>query len=263
MSGIFDYLRWLPEDCINRIYGDDVAEGQPRKLNHQALWACRAVFQSLSALAKNYVMRLIFISTEISASDLACWVSPGAGAGVHAKTIAELQELQIITQRPADGPMGGGCSHITMNPRFRTNLLSSLSSAAKPWSQESLHPGMQGQGQGEALNQPNLNEAFLNNHFLVHWEKMLYYLINPNLATPNNKVAAKDDVSNIVDNFLVYTKLLWKNEEYTGTGSNTQRIMTRQGYEFMLAAVVLHAVAAAALRQPRRDPVAHIHALVL
>lgn len=246
MSGIFEYIRWLPNENINKLYGP--AEPSIRTENDQNMWACRAVFQSLSALAKSYVMRLLFISSEVPLADIQHWVNAD-NLKLHNQALEELFSLLIII-RLKPGEVGdenedSANKHVPrlkMNPCFRVNFLATLSSSAKPWTQNSMNiripvkteDGMDLDLGTSGAEEPQLNEQFLDNHFIVHWEKMLYYLINNDLMIPNNKVAVKDDVPDTVDNFLVYTKLLWKDEAYTGKGPNTRREITLKGFEFML-----------------------------
>jgi len=208
-------------------------------------------------MAKNYVMRLVFISTEVPLSEIQHWVSPDK-LDAHNQALEELFALLIIIRlRPGQGegdvPDASTDSNansninkyrLKMNPCFRVNFLATLTSSAKPWTLNTMNiripvktekgSGMDVDGEFGETNELQLSEEWLDNHFRIHWEKMLYYLINNNLATPNNKVMLKDEVPDIVDSFLVHTGLLWKDDEYTGKGPNTRRLITREGYEFML-----------------------------
>jgi hypothetical protein len=65
--GLFEYIKELPEDIMIQLYGN----GQSSLSCAQ--WTCRAIFQSLSPLCRNLVMRLIFIS-DFSLADIVGWV---------------------------------------------------------------------------------------------------------------------------------------------------------------------------------------------
>ena len=81
---VFNYLENLPDGVIGRLYEDSYAP-----------WSSKAVFQSLNDIAKNYVMRLIFIETEISDSDCLCWFQ-GDNSKLHESTVDSLVRLKIL-----------------------------------------------------------------------------------------------------------------------------------------------------------------------
>lgn len=73
---VFEYLEKLPPDALDKLYGKGVehgaAAGQSTKSHGQ--WTCRALLQSLPQLAKQYVMRLLFVEGSVDKGMLKSWV---------------------------------------------------------------------------------------------------------------------------------------------------------------------------------------------
>lgn len=67
-TNIFDYLETLPPKALDTLYGlkaGDSKHGQ---------WTCRAILQSLPQLAKQHVMRLLFVEGFVERVMLKSWV---------------------------------------------------------------------------------------------------------------------------------------------------------------------------------------------
>lgn len=60
---VFEYVEDLPSIYKDRLYGLD-EPGNGAESPHP--WTCRAVFQSLPVLAKQYVMRLLAVDGPVS-----------------------------------------------------------------------------------------------------------------------------------------------------------------------------------------------------
>lgn len=71
---VFDYLERLPPDALDKLYGaaPSDAEGQSGRSHGQ--WTCRALLQSLPQLAKQHVMRLLFVEGPVGKGMLKSWV---------------------------------------------------------------------------------------------------------------------------------------------------------------------------------------------
>ena len=216
MIGIFDYIKEQSDASIDQIYGNSVNDSSTK-------WACRAVFQHFSQLSKNYIMRMLFLNTEVLVSDIQYWVNEDALDNLN-ESLVEMKQLRILLfatkmQQTSKGPVEA--NYVRMNPHFRKNFVASLTSSSQPWEREN-----------EVNHDSIINTDYLDAYFNKAWEKMLYYLINGELALPGNAVMRTMEVPAIVDNFLVYTGLLRRDPEHGET--DTRRSITRKGYEFML-----------------------------
>ena len=77
---VFEYLGKLPPGALDKLYGKKdavegaaaAAAGQSAKSHGQ--WTCRALLQSLPQLAKQYVMRLLFVEGSVDKGMLKSWV---------------------------------------------------------------------------------------------------------------------------------------------------------------------------------------------
>lgn len=67
-TNVFDYLERLPPDALDKLYGQDAG---PKS---HGLWTCRALLQSLPQLAKQHVMRLLFVEGFVDKGMLKSWV---------------------------------------------------------------------------------------------------------------------------------------------------------------------------------------------
>ena len=82
-------------------------------------WCVKAVFQSLTPLAQQYIMRMTIANKSnnvFGADELNSWVGPGAP-----KVFSELRDLRIVNVRKKDGKR-----LIKMNSRFCEQLRSLL-----------------------------------------------------------------------------------------------------------------------------------------
>lgn len=72
---VFEYLERLPPEALDKLYGkgaEQRAAGQGAKSHGQ--WTCRALLQSLPQLAKQHVMRLLFVEGSVEKGMLKSWV---------------------------------------------------------------------------------------------------------------------------------------------------------------------------------------------
>ncbi|CAM9897814.1 unnamed protein product, partial [Hapterophycus canaliculatus] len=70
---VFDYLERLPPDALDKLYGKGAtAAGEGGRSHGQ--WTCRALLQSLPQLAKQHVMRLLFVEGSVDKGMLKSWV---------------------------------------------------------------------------------------------------------------------------------------------------------------------------------------------
>lgn len=72
-TNVFDYLERLPPDALDKLYGKGVVNAEGMSSNH-GQWTCRAILQSLPQLAKQHVMRLLFVEGYVERVMLKSWV---------------------------------------------------------------------------------------------------------------------------------------------------------------------------------------------
>ena len=95
MPSIFDYIKKKDENFLDGFYGGDTIQSIP----DQAL-NCKACFQSLSTLAKNYVMRLIYLpftnsNNGFKIRDLSDWIIIN-NIEEHRNAVKELIKYNIL-----------------------------------------------------------------------------------------------------------------------------------------------------------------------
>ncbi len=131
---VFDLLETLPRISLDRLYGLQTSSSSSSSSNPYP-WTCRAVFQSLTPLAKQYVMRLLCLETGVSSTCLESWVEPQY-LPLHQRALGKLDRLRIL-HNPNEGA-DDEATHpptYTLNPHFRENLRAALSThLAGPWS---------------------------------------------------------------------------------------------------------------------------------
>mmetsp|Transcript_4214 Transcript_4214/g.11879 ORF Transcript_4214/g.11879 Transcript_4214/m.11879 type:complete len:451 (+) Transcript_4214:289-1641(+) len=81
---LVSYLEELPPVKLAKIYGSH--------------WTCQAVLRSLPPLAKQYVLRLLFINTGISENIVNSWAQSSARAK-HDTAVDALQRLQVLRKQ--------------------------------------------------------------------------------------------------------------------------------------------------------------------
>ena len=163
MSGsIFEWLQTQPSAVVEKLYGR--ASRGLNSTQHeesQAPFVCKAVFQSLSALAKNYLMRLLFVEKPLTCKELGDWIGGGYRRPEHLAAMEELIKLKVL-QEVLDGgtadtknidtdmdvdEMGGDkvfapidtnfeqvtVAPYVLNMYFRNNFKQALASPEEPW----------------------------------------------------------------------------------------------------------------------------------
>lgn len=83
---VFDYLEKLPPDALDKLYGKDAAAAG----RSHGQWTCRALLQSLPQLAKQHVMRLLFVEGPVDKGMLKSWVKKEYQR-VHAASIRKVR----------------------------------------------------------------------------------------------------------------------------------------------------------------------------
>ncbi|AWP04961.1 putative general transcription factor IIH subunit 4 isoform 2 [Scophthalmus maximus] len=102
-KNLHGYLKELSPDVLDRLY------------NHPA--TCLAVYRELPSLAKNYVMRMLFLDQPLPQAAVALWVKKDSQRD-HDECVSVLAGLSLWHSRQLQGGLQG----YTLNPVFKDNL---------------------------------------------------------------------------------------------------------------------------------------------
>lgn len=222
-SSYHDAFQWIseqPESFIDRLYGertstliksDDKSTDMmdERKISIQvrdeAVFACRAVFQSLKALSKSYVLRLIMLET-VHIDEMSAWTRD---SGHHATTVNELRKYRIIIPQTNETIIDNSLQSkmFSVNQYFKENFIYGLTFPSEPWSNIS-----------QRLNIPiTYSNHDIESAAIEKWNNILKYLMNVVASLPDQSM------SSITEFMRKHMGLITE-----------KRTLTSNGYEFML-----------------------------
>ncbi len=215
MSSIFDFVSKLDINMIERLYGKD-REG------NDGSFAAKAVFQMLSKLGMNYVMRLIFLTSPVDPVALEGWVYSEC-RDVHYATIQELIDFRILQQYTIINPVdNSSMTHLVMNEYFQKGMQFAITSPIEPWSDK------------DAKNKSTMVEDEINlidiieKNFMFQWSKVLLTLLNKPILEENDVIENEDIIKKeIISNFLLESNLM-------GVNVDDYYDITANGYRFLL-----------------------------
>ncbi|CAM9544564.1 unnamed protein product [Phaeothamnion confervicola] len=210
---IFHYLRSLPADSLDCLYGGSSAQQQRASTEH-APWVCRAVVQSLPQLAKQYIMRLLCVEGGVSPTTVRSWVDESC-TSVHRVALQELRRLRIVvdTPPPSDAEDSSREDRVCLNPPFREHLRAALCSRdSTPW---------RGRFPLKADKYPP-DAARIEAEMHRKWQGVLHYLV----GSDPEETGVPDPPQTVID-FMEKAQLMRMDE-------SGQLVITNRGYEFML-----------------------------
>ena len=208
---IFSWIVDKGPDFIDKIYGKSV-DMENISNSASAIFACRAIFQSLSELSKTFLMRMLFTST-VNRIETIDWVKD---KNFHNSTFDELIKLRLLILKSESD-----ANNYLVNQYFKDNFIQSLVSFTEPWIIDSTN--------NVTLNDLNqsidlMNIEILESFAIDKWNYILKYLMNIELRVVDEHVTSS------IKKFLKdHLKLI----EITSNKSN-EHILTSIGYEFML-----------------------------
>ena len=266
-NSIFEYLQSQNQAVLNNLYGRESADASGRiSKNVQAPFVAKAVFQSISAVAKNYVMRLIFVNHAMTYLEMGDWMIHGARRAEHLAVLSELIKMHILEEEiqmdvDIDDDEGGrshyrrGDIQEVIDPRydnvtgakyrinsyFRESLKQAISNPEEPWALEKAG-GLTSfnstavkveDGQRGDANKPS--KSFLEKMSLEKWDALLRFLLGiegSSLVTPGGTI----------DNFVCRTGLMQNRGAHAKKYDSAKRTRTQvmnlqisaRGYEYML-----------------------------
>lgn len=190
-KNLHDYLKTLSSEILDKLY------------NHPA--TCLAVFRELPALAKQIVMRLLYVQQSVPQAVVTSWVNHQ-----HQTAGTEAQESLTGLRVWYSSSMPGGLSAWVLNNTFRTNLKMALTGGGQPWTMSAyLEPDPKGRDVG-----------YLDQYAAERWETVLHYMV----ASSQQGGISADAVRT-----LLQAGLMVPDE----TQDNAP-VITRSGFQFLL-----------------------------
>ncbi|XP_058475123.1 general transcription factor IIH subunit 4 [Solea solea] len=154
-QNLHKYLKELSPDILDRLY------------NHPA--TCLAVYRELPCLAKNYVMRMLFLDQPLPQAAVALWVKKDSQKN-HDECVLVLTGLSLWHSQQLQGGLQG----YILNPVFKANLRIALLGGGKAWADE-------GSSLGPDRHARDIDS--LDRYAMERWEVILHFMVgSPNAA---------------------------------------------------------------------------------
>uniref|UniRef100_A0A4W4F1M8 General transcription factor IIH subunit 4 n=1 Tax=Electrophorus electricus TaxID=8005 RepID=A0A4W4F1M8_ELEEL len=160
-KNLHEYLRELSPDILDRLY------------NHPA--TCLAVYRELPALAKNYVMRMLFLDHPLPQAAVALWVKKDCQKD-HDRCVSVLTGLRLWHSQQLQGGLQG----MVLNPVFKDNLRTALLGGGKTWADE---------GSGLGPDRHARDVESLDRYAMERWEVILHFMVGSPSAAVSQDLA--------------------------------------------------------------------------
>ncbi|XP_061690615.1 general transcription factor IIH subunit 4 isoform X6 [Syngnathoides biaculeatus] len=160
-KNLHEYLRELSPEILDRLY------------NHPA--TCLAVYRELPCLAKNYVMRMLFLDQPLPQAAVALWVNKESKKD-HDECVAVLAGLRLWHSQQLQGGLQG----YILNPVFKDNLRIALLGGGRAWADErsSLGPDRHAR-----------DIESLDRYAMERWEVILHFMVGSPSAAVSQDLA--------------------------------------------------------------------------
>ncbi|XP_028454040.1 general transcription factor IIH subunit 4 isoform X2 [Perca flavescens] len=160
-KNLHEYLRELSPEILDRLY------------NHPA--TCLAVYRDLPSLAKNYVMRMLFLDQPLPQAALALWVKIDSQKD-HEECVSVLAGLRLWHSQQLQGGLQG----YILNPVFKDNLRIALLGGGKAWADE-------GSSLGPDRHARDIES--LDRYAIERWEVILHFMVGSPCAAVSQDLA--------------------------------------------------------------------------
>ncbi|KAI9513723.1 General transcription factor IIH subunit 4 [Dissostichus eleginoides] len=148
-KNLHEYLRELSPEVLDRLY------------DHPA--TCLAVYRELPSLAKNYVMRMLFLDQPLPQAALALWVKIDSQKD-HDECVSVLAGLRLWHSQQLQGGLQG----YILNPVFKDNLRIALLGGGKAWADE---------GSSLGPDRHARDILSLDRYAMERWEVILQFMV--------------------------------------------------------------------------------------
>uniref|UniRef100_A0A665VAJ5 General transcription factor IIH subunit 4 n=1 Tax=Echeneis naucrates TaxID=173247 RepID=A0A665VAJ5_ECHNA len=160
-KNLHEYLRELSPDLLDRLY------------NHPA--TCLAVYRELPSLAKNYVMRMLFLDQPLPKAAVALWVKKDSQKH-HDECVSVLSGLRLWHSQQLQGGLQG----YILNPVFKDNLRIALLGGGRAWADE-------GSTLGPDRHARDIES--LDRYAMERWEVILHFMVGSPSAAVSQDLA--------------------------------------------------------------------------
>ncbi|KAL4629633.1 general transcription factor IIH subunit 4 [Arapaima gigas] len=160
-KNLHEYLRDLSPDVLDRLF------------NHPA--TCLAVFRELPALAKNYVMRMLFLDQPLPEAATPLWVKKDSQKD-HDHCVSVLRGLRLWHNQQLQGGLQG----IVLNPIFKENLRIAVLGGGKAWADE---------GSSLGPDRHARDVESLDRYAMERWEVILHFMVGSPSAAVSQDLA--------------------------------------------------------------------------
>uniref|UniRef100_A0A8C6U5V5 General transcription factor IIH subunit 4 n=1 Tax=Neogobius melanostomus TaxID=47308 RepID=A0A8C6U5V5_9GOBI len=161
-KNLHEYLRELSPELLDRLY------------NHPA--TCLAVYRELPSLAKNYVMRMLFVDQPLPQAAVALWVKKDSQKD-HDECVSVLAGLRLWHSQQLQGGLQG----YILNPVFKDNLRIALLGGGKAWADEG------GSSLGPDRHARDIES--LDKYAMERWEVILHFMVGSPSAAVSQDLA--------------------------------------------------------------------------
>lgn len=189
------YLKSKPQDVIETLY------------NHPSI--CLAVYRELPEIARQFVIRILFVEQAVPQAVIASWTSQ-LHSKEHTTATSALNELMIWRS----GVIPGGLPAWELMPTFKKNLKIALLGGGQPWTMSNAL---------EADSKPR-DIAFLDNYAMERWRCLLQYMVQGGHSQSNSNI---DPISVEAVRVLLNANLIIEARDKSA-------MITRQGFQFLL-----------------------------
>ncbi|KAM3596505.1 uncharacterized protein V6R79_015729 [Siganus canaliculatus] len=160
-KNLHEYLRELSPEILDRLY------------NHPA--TCLAVYRELPSLAKNYVMRMLFLEQPLTHAAVSLWVKKGS-QNDHDDCVMVLTGLRLWHSQQLQGGLRG----YIINPVFKDNLRIALLGGGQVWADE-------GSTLGPDRHARDIES--LDRYAMERWEVILHFMVGSPSAAVSQDLA--------------------------------------------------------------------------
>uniref|UniRef100_A0A3Q3F8L6 General transcription factor IIH subunit 4 n=1 Tax=Labrus bergylta TaxID=56723 RepID=A0A3Q3F8L6_9LABR len=160
-KNLHEYLKELTPEILDRLY------------NHPA--TCLAVYRELPSLAKNYVMRMLFLDQPLPQAAVALWVKKDSQKD-HDECVSVLAGLRLWHSQQLQGGLQG----YILNPIFKENLRIALLGGGKAWADE-------GASLGPDRHARDIES--LDKYAMERWEVILQFMVGSPSAAVSQDLA--------------------------------------------------------------------------
>ena len=213
VSAVHQLLAQQPPEVFDRLFS---ISSSSSSATSPATFVAKTLFQSLSLLATNYVMRLLFITNPVQIAELRDWCTE---LEEHARVVDELLRMNVLKRVSSEtGLPDAGSEHVLLHADFSDGLKTAISAPREPWTDE-----------GDAVEPEAVAVEIIERNSRTRWDMLLRVLVG--LDAVGAKSHGSSGMSGSIESFVRKTGLMSE----SGPGNVRRKLtITAAGYEYML-----------------------------